>query len=133
MTELINAAQEARERAYAPYSGYKVGAAIRSNSGKTWTGCNIENVVYGETMCAERTALFKMVSEEGTHVAEVAVATKDGGTPCGSCLQVLFEFAPQPENVPVHTVDESGGVRTFMLRDLMPHAFQSQEVDRTER
>lgn len=131
MKELVEAALQARELAYAPYSGYMVGAAVRSGD-RIWTGCNIENVVYGETICAERTAIFKMVSEGVRDLAEIAVATKDGGSPCGACLQVISEFVADPE-ILVHLVDGSGEVQTYLFEELLPHSFRSKEVRRTER
>jgi cytidine deaminase len=133
MNELVAQALKAREAAYAPYSGYRVGAALRSGSGQVFTGCNVENVQYGATMCAERTAVFKMVSEGETEFSQIAVATKDGGFPCGACLQVLFEFAREPQNVDVFISDDEGLTAEYKLSDLMPHAFRSSSVNRTER
>jgi cytidine deaminase len=120
MNDLIRGAAEARELAYAPYSGYAVGAAVEGADGAVRTGSNIENVSYGGTMCAERVALFKMVSE-------------DGGPPCGLCRQVLLEFAPDPAQVQVLVADTAGGVREYSLAELIPHGFASSEVNRTER
>jgi cytidine deaminase len=129
---LIQAALEASEHAYAPYSGYHVGAAIRAADGRVFSGCNVENLSYGLTMCAERSAVFQMVAAGQTEIVEIAVATKDGGTPCGACLQVLLEFSPDPDSVGVHCSGENGNVRHFTLRELIPHAFRSAEVHRTE-
>ncbi|GAB4423355.1 MAG: cytidine deaminase [Anaerolineales bacterium] len=89
---LINLALEARRRAYAPYSNYPVGAALRTTSGKLYTGINVENAAYPHTICAERTAVFKAVSEGEREFEAIAVATANGGTPCGGCRQVLSEF-----------------------------------------
>jgi len=83
---------EARRRAYAPYSRYPVGAALRTKSGKMFTGVNVENAAYPTTMCAERTAVFKAVSEGEREFDVIAVVTSNGGSPCGSCRQVLAEF-----------------------------------------
>jgi cytidine deaminase len=90
--ELVTLAAQAREAAYAPYSRYKVGAALLAKSGHVYTGCNIENAVYSLTICAERTAVFKAVSEGEQAFEAIAVVTSNGGTPCGSCRQVLAEF-----------------------------------------
>jgi len=89
---LIDLAIEARRRAYAPYSRYPVGAALRTKSGKMFTGVNVENAAYPTTMCAERTAVFKAVSEGEREFDVIAVVTSNGGSPCGSCRQVLAEF-----------------------------------------
>lgn len=94
--ELIIAAKKARESAYAPYSGYKVGAALVCDDGRVFSGCNVENASYGLTNCAERTAIFKAVSEGCTHFTRIAVVSdgKDAARPCGACRQVIYEFAP---------------------------------------
>lgn len=99
--ELINFAKYAAESAYAPYSNFKVGAAVLTKDGSIFTGCNIENASYGATNCAERTAIFKAVSEGHTEMVKIAVITKDGSTsyPCGICLQVMNEFMPEGEVV----------------------------------
>lgn len=133
MTDLIAAARSVRDRAYAPYSGYPVGAAIRDAQGRLWTGCNVENVAYPSGMCAERNAVGSMVAGGVREIAEVAIATKDGGTPCGACLQVLREFSPDPSKVQVRCIDEAGLVRSYPLSELMPHGFDSPSVSRTER
>ena len=93
--ELIAQAMEVRQRAYTPYSHYKVGAALLGKAGKVYLGCNIENAVYGLTCCAERTAVFKAVSEGETEFEAIAVATENGGPPWGPCRPVLNEFAPK--------------------------------------
>ncbi len=91
---LIAQAMDAQTRAYAPYSKYKVGAAVVTHKGKVYTGCNVENASYGLTICAERVAVFKAVSENGGMIDGIAIVTLDGGFPCGACLQVLSEFNP---------------------------------------
>jgi len=128
---LLESAVAAREFAYAPYSGYKVGAAILDVEGNVWTGCNVENVSYGLSICAERTAVVKMVSGGVRVIQAVAVATQDGGTPCGMCLQTLLEFALEPQSVAVFTIAGSGEVKRFFLGDLMPMGFSSDELRRT--
>jgi cytidine deaminase len=92
---LIRAAREARDRAYAPYSQYFVGAAIRSVEGDIYQGCNVENASYPAGICAERVALVKAVSEGVRAFDSICVVTRDGGAPCGICRQMLYEFAPQ--------------------------------------
>lgn len=127
---LIDRALEARSRAYCPYSHYQVGAAIQFiANGKRMTaiGCNVENLSYGLTNCAERTAVFAAIALHGKIVIErVVVATKDGGTPCGACLQVLLEFAPN--DAIVECVDDKRRKRRFRMKQLAPHAFASTEV-----
>jgi cytidine deaminase len=130
---LFALAAEARERAYAPYSGYSVGCAVEGADGRTWSGCNVENVSYGATLCAERVAVFKMVSDGCRTIRRVAVLTKDGGTPCGLCLQVLLEFGAGSSDVEVWTGDLGGGRKRYRLNELLPHGFRSDEVNRTER
>jgi cytidine deaminase len=128
---LINAARKAQKNAYVPYSGYPVGAAILDSTGNLWSGCNVENVSYGLSVCAERTAICKMVSEGVREIQSIAVVTRDGGTPCGMCLQTLLEFAVDPKSVEVITVSDSGEVKGYSLSDLIPHGFSSIEFKRT--
>ncbi len=122
MTEdkLIASAAAARERAYAPYSGYKVGAALRGKSGRVYTGCNVENAAYGSSMCAERTAIFKAISEGEREFEAIAVVTENGGSPCGACRQVMMEFAP---GMTVIIADTQGQARVTTVRDLLPDEF----------
>jgi cytidine deaminase len=89
---MIDLANEARRRAYAPYSNYQVGAALRTRSGRIYTGCNVENAAYPHCMCAERVAIFNAVSEGEKEFEVIAVATTNGGSPCGGCRQVMAEF-----------------------------------------
>ncbi|MGB1287051.1 MAG: cytidine deaminase, partial [Aggregatilineales bacterium] len=84
-----------RENAYAPYSNFKVGAALRSASGKVYSGCNVENASYPAGICAERTALVKAISEGQRTFSMIAIVTANGGSPCGICRQMLYEFAPE--------------------------------------
>ena len=129
---LLEAAKLAREEAYAPYSKYKVGAALLDSTGRVWTGANVENASYGATLCAERVALGKMVSAGAREVAMVAVVTQDGGTPCGICRQSLLEFAPNPAEVRVLVGDGSRQIGEFVLADLMPNGFKPAQWKRTE-
>lgn len=125
LDELALAAVAARANAYAPYSKYQVGAAIRTGSGATFTGVNVENASYGLCNCAERTAIFTAAATGERVVTHVAVATEDGGTPCGACRQVLAEFSPR-DGLPlvVLLVDKGGAiVRETTLTALLPDAF----------
>lgn len=128
---LIEAAQHVRNRAYAPYSGYAVGSAIRDDLGQMHVGCNVENISYGGCICAERSAAVRMIAEGGSRVKEVAVATVDGGTPCGICLQFLAEFTDG--DCEVHLVNAGGDVSTLKFSELLPHGFISEAVSRTDR
>jgi cytidine deaminase len=94
---LVKAAKAAMERAYSPYSGVKIGAAVLTSDGRVFTGCNIENSSYGLSLCAERTAIFKSVSEGGRDIVAIAVVgrSEEYTAPCGACRQVMAEFNPQ--------------------------------------
>lgn len=131
MARLVAAAASVRDRAYAPYSGYLVGAAVLDAQGRTFCGVNVENISYGATICAERGAVMHMVAEGGGPIVAVAVVTVDGGTPCGMCLQVLRELALDPESVWVGCADPAGLREVFRLADLMPASFASASVRRT--
>lgn len=127
MTEydaLIAAAKQARENAHAPYSNFRVGAALRAKSGRVFTGCNIENATLGLTCCAERTAIFKAVSEgERGFEAIAIVADTDVLTPpCGACRQIIWEFCG---DVPVILANLKGKVEHETMRALLPRAFDS--------
>jgi len=119
--KLVSTALAARQRAYAPYSNYTVGAALLTKSGRIFEGVNIENAVYPLSICAERTAVFKAVSEGEKEFEALAVATKDGGTPCGSCRQVLSEFGL---DTIVLIADQDGTiVEETTVGGLLPKAF----------
>lgn len=118
--ELLDAAREARESAYAPYSHFAVGAAVRTASGRIYTGSNIENGVFGLTVCAERVAIWKAVSAGDRELRALAVITETGSTPCGSCRQVMAEFA---EELPVVVADTAGHAWRTSLAELLPGAF----------
>src|SRR5512133_3147290 len=118
---LINLANEARKLAYAPYSHYPVGAALRTKTGRIFTGVNVENAVYPHTMCAERVAVFKAVSDGETEFDVISVATNNGGSPCGGCRQVLAEFGL---NTIVLIADGDGKLKYEMtVSQLLPEAF----------
>ena len=128
--KLIELAKEAMTRAYAPYSGYKVGAALLCADGSVYLGCNIENAAYTPTVCAERTAIFKAVSEGKRDFTAIAVCGgKDGVIsgafpPCGVCRQVLREFCK--DDLTVYLVKKDG-FDTVTLADLLPHSFSAEE------
>ncbi|MFN8060570.1 MAG: cytidine deaminase [Vicinamibacterales bacterium] len=120
LTRLLDAARAARERAHAPFSGFKVGAALETRSGRIVTGCNIENASYGLTLCAERTAIFKAVSEGVWDFARVVVVadTEAPTPPCGACRQILWEFAGDIEVVLANLHGVTGTYRTSTLLPL---------------
>ena len=123
---LIKAAGEGRERAYAPYSNYNVGAALLTQSGKVFLGVNVENAAYPDTICAERSAVVSAVSAGERDFEAIAVATSNGGTPCGSCRQVLAEFGL---DIQVLLVDgNSELIQQNTVRDLLPGAFQPKDL-----
>jgi len=125
--ELFDIASKARERAYAPYSRFRVGAALLTKSGKVFTGCNIENATYGATCCAERTAVYKAVSEGETEFEAIAVCGDNEGLtfPCGICRQVMAEFSP---DIKVILGDRNNNIQSFDLRDLLPHTFYKESL-----
>ena len=115
---LIAAALDGQTRAYAPYSGYHVGAALLATDGTIYSGCNVENIAFGPSNCAERTAVFKAVSEGARSFEAIAVVTRDAIAPCGVCRQVLAEFAP---DLTVIIADDTGQIRhEVSLRELLP-------------
>lgn len=120
--KLIDISKEAQKNAYAPYSNFKVGAALLCRDGSVYTGCNIENATYGATNCAERTAVFKAVSEGKRDFTAIAITSSGGGLtfPCGICRQVLAEFSPE---IWILLEDESGGICEYELSELLPHSF----------
>lgn len=119
--ELMQAAKKAYMNSYAPYSHFQVGAALLTKGGKLYLGCNIENASYGATNCAERTAIFKAVSEGEREFEGLAVAALDGSTayPCGICLQVINEFMPEGRII----LEKEGEVISFSVKELLPHGF----------
>ena len=120
--ELVRQALAAMKFAYVPYSGFTVGAALLTKSGKVYLGCNIENAAYGCTICAERTAIFKAFSEGHRDFVRIVIAGKseDYCVPCGSCRQVMMEFAPEME---VICLNGQGQAKSFRLRELLPYGF----------
>lgn len=124
LNKLSEAAAKAAKNSYSPYSGFAVGAAVLTENGKVYSGTNVENASYGATMCAERVAIFKAVSEGEKKILALAVYTDaaDYAYPCGMCLQVLSEFA---EDIPVFVTGNSG-TKTFKLSELLPHRFDKR-------
>ncbi len=120
--ELIRQAIEIRQRAYAPYSKFLVGAALRTANGQTFLGCNVENASYGLTVCAERSAVFAAVAAGEQQFECLVIATQGGALPCGACRQVLWEFNP---DLPIYIVDVDHPEKIVEsnLRELLPGAF----------
>jgi cytidine deaminase len=123
---LINLANKARRHAYAPYSHYPVGAALRTKSGKVFTGVNVENAAYPTTMCAERIAVFKAVSEGERAFEAIAVVTDNGGSPCGSCRQVLSEFGQ--DTIVLIANGKGELLQETTVRALLPGAFTPEHL-----
>ena len=125
--KLIDLANKVRKNVYAPYSNYPVGAALRGKSGAVYTGVNVENAAYPVSMCAERVALFKAVSEGEREFDVISVVTDNGGSPCGSCRQVLSEFGL---DMIVLIADKDGNlIEETTLHDLLPGAFGPQHLE----
>lgn len=123
---LINAALIAQKRAYVPYSNFKVGAAILTEGDEIFTGCNIENVSYTPTICAERTAIFKAVSEGKREIKAIAVVGDSNYTyPCGVCRQVLREFG---KNAIIIVANSEEDYRKYKLEELLPHSFGPEDL-----
>ncbi|MBR2370834.1 MAG: cytidine deaminase [Clostridia bacterium] len=133
-TELIDYAKQAMKKAYCPYSGYKVGAALLTKDGRVFTGCNIENASFTPTVCAERTAFFKAISEGNTDFSAIAiVGGKDGVIsgvfpPCGVCRQVMSEFC-DPRTFKVYLGTETDEYKSLTLAELLPYGFSKSNVN----
>lgn len=125
--KLVALAKEAMAYAYAPYSHFKVGAALLAKDGRVFTGCNIENASYGATNCAERTAIFKAVSEGCLEFEAIAIVASSGdyASPCGICRQVLAEFMPDGK---VILDSNEKGMVTYLVRELLPFGFGSEDI-----
>jgi cytidine deaminase len=121
---LLEAALQVRENAHAPFSKFKVGAAIEDDCGRIFTGCNVENATYGLTVCAERVAVFKAISEGKRRFRRIAVAADTDllTPPCGACRQILWEFCGDIE---VTLVNLQGKTETFQMKDLFPRPFDA--------
>jgi cytidine deaminase len=127
LEKLLEQAIEAREFSYSPYSNYKVGAALLTREGQVYKGCNIESASFTPSVCAERTAIFKAVSEGHRDFVALAVATSNGGSPCGVCRQMMREFAP---NLTVIVGDTAGNYQILTLPELLPHSFGPENLPR---
>ena len=127
LAAMVALAREARELAHAPYSGFKVGAALKTRAGEIVTGCNLENASYGLTMCAERVAVFKAVSEGLSDFEAIVVVadSKQLTAPCGPCRQILWEFCG---DIFVHMSNVKGRTRVMRLRDLLPLPFDGRSL-----
>lgn len=121
--QLYEMALKAKEYAYAPYSGFKVGAAVLTSDGMVFLGCNIENASYSATICAERVAVFKAISEDKKNIIKIAIASdsNDFTFPCGVCLQVINEFMPNGEIILGKDIDN---IKVYKLSELLPNAFK---------
>lgn len=125
---LLDQARIARDHAHAPYSRFAVGAALLSVDGRVFTGCNVENASYGLTICAERVAVFKAVSEgvrEFRAIAVIGPGDDEPCSPCGACRQVLHEFSPE---LRVITANGAGSSRMWTASELLPHAFDAERL-----
>jgi cytidine deaminase len=129
--QLIDAAINARELAYAPYSKFKVGAAVLTGSDKIYTGCNIENASFGATNCAERTAIFKAVSEGEKLIKAIAIIgdVENYTFPCGICRQVIVEFA-ESENIDVLLIKNKNDYIIWKVKELLPGAFTKKDLEK---
>lgn len=132
--ELLKTAYQVREQAYAPYSGFAVGAALLAKSGKVYSGCNIENASYGASNCAERTAFYKAVSEGEREFDAIAIVGGPQGeaecapcVPCGICRQVMMEFC-DPETFHIYLDAGAGQIKTCFLKELLPEGFGPENL-----
>lgn len=121
--EMVRLALEVQQNAYAPYSGFRVGAAVLADNGRVYTGCNIENASFGATICAERTAIGKAISDGARQILAVAVTSDsdDYTMPCGICRQVMSEFCAS--DMPLYLSDKKGNFKEFLFSDLLPNVF----------
>jgi len=126
---LVKKAIEAKEKAYAPYSGFRVGAAVQLADGRIYTGCNVENSSYGATICAERTAIVKAISEGEAKISAVAVASDSDRLtyPCGICRQVISEF--RSGDTKIICSDKNGNYKVYDMNDILPHAFAREDIN----
>jgi len=125
--ELVRLAKEAMTKAYTPYSGFQVGAALLAKDGSVFLGCNVENASYGASICAERTAMTKAVSEGVRAFEKIAVvaSSDDYASPCGICRQVIFEFMPEGEII---LESKKEGIRVFAVKELLPFGFRGEDI-----
>lgn len=126
--KLIETARDARENAFAPYSKFQVGAAVLTKDGEIFTGCNVESATYGLTVCAERVAIWKAVSENEKDFSQITVVadTLKLTPPCGACRQIIWEFCG---DIPVTMANLQGDVETIQMSELLPRAFDAEFLD----
>jgi cytidine deaminase len=126
--ELFQEAVKAKEYAYAPYSKFRVGAALLAKNGKVYTGCNVECASFGGTNCAERTAIFKAISEGNRDFEAIAIASDNGmfTFPCGICRQVIFEFG---KDIKIIVGDEDGKIKIVPIKELLPYGFSGEDLN----
>jgi len=124
--DLIDLANTARQRAYAPYSHYHVGSALRTKTGRVYTGVNIENASYPNTICAERVAMYKAISEGEMELEVITVVTDNGGSPCGACRQVMAEFGI--ETIVIIADGKGKIIRETTVSALLPEAFTPDQL-----
>ncbi len=129
---LVEDALAAKKRAHAPYSHFHVGAALLASSGRIYVGCNVEISTYALTICAERTAIFKAISEGDRNFKAIAVVSDDPGytPPCGACRQVLMDLAG---NIDFLMISGKGKVKVLKMKQLLPHAFGQKNLERTRK
>ena len=123
--ELATIALKARAYAHAPYSNFKVGAALLTKSGKVYTGSNVESTSYGLTICAERVALVKALSEGDDQFESIAIVSETGASPCGACRQLLWDYT---KDIPVYLSDGIGEITKYNLSDLLTHPFEDSQL-----
>ena len=128
-SELMDMAKEAMKSAYAPYSHFSVGAAVETDDGEVYCGCNIENSSYGATICAERTAISKAVSEGYRRITRIAICDSNNSYawPCGICRQVMSEFAVEDFYV---ILEDNGKISNFFLKELLPNSFSGKDMNK---
>jgi cytidine deaminase len=128
--DLVELALEARDRAYAPYSAYRVGAALLTDSGEIFVGANVENASYGLSVCAERNAVMRMAIDGGGKPRTIVVATQSSppGSPCGACRQVLLELADDPARLRVIAINTAGEKAAWTLAELIPAGFTGKQL-----
>ena len=124
--ELLEVAEKAMQKAYAPYSGFMVGAALVADNGNVYSGCNIENASYGATLCAERTAISMAVADGNRNISKIAIvsSSEEYTFPCGICRQVMAEFM-KPDSLII--LSEGNNVKEFRLDELLPHSFSFEQ------
>ncbi|MEE9166665.1 MAG: cytidine deaminase [Candidatus Neomarinimicrobiota bacterium] len=130
MDPLLEAAIDARGKAHAPYSNYKVGAAVETEDGEVVPGCNVESSSFGLTVCAERVALGAAVARGHNSFKSMAIVSRDGATPCGACRQIIWDLCG---NLPITLIDEDGKRETVMSGDLLPKPFDHRNLAAVDR